>query len=204
MVAKAAEEFGKVDGLINNAAGNIAFPTERLSPNAFNAVVGIVLYGSFHCTQAVGKQMIKQKSGGRILSIVTTYASTGSGYVVPSACAKAGVLAMTRSLAVEWGKYGIRLNAVAPGPFPTEGAWQRLVPPDMEKELLDKNPTGRVGEHAELANLSTFLMSDYASYINGECITIDGGEWLAGAGQFNWLGQLAPQAWDMLEAQARK
>ncbi len=203
-VERTVSEFGRIDGLINNAAGNIAAPTERISANAFNSVVGIVLHGSFNCTHAVGKQMISQQKGGRILSIVTTYAWTGSAYVVPSACAKAGVLAMTRSLAVEWGKYGIRLNAIAPGPFPTKGAWQRLVPPQVGDIMKSRNPVGRVGRHEELANLAAYLLSEQASYINGECVTIDGGEWLAGAGQFNMLGELSSEDWDALERQARQ
>lgn len=203
MVSAAVATCGTIDGLINNAAGNIAAPTETLSPNAFNAVVGIVLHGSYYCTQALAKQWIATKQPGRVVSIVTTYAWTGSAYVVPSACAKAGVLAMTRSLAVEWGKYGIRLNAIAPGPFPTAGAWKRLMPPALEEKMRARNPTGRTGEHGELANLVTYLLSDYAGYINGECITIDGGEWIAGAGMFNGLRALSDDAWAALRAQAK-
>lgn len=203
-IKKAAAHFGKIDGLVNNAAGNIAAPTERISANAFNAVVGIVLNGTFNCTHAVGKWMIENKHPGRILSITTTYAWTGSGYVVPSACAKAGVLALMRSLAVEWGRYGIRLNAVAPGPIPTKGAWEKLMPPGFDDILAERNPTGRVGTPEELANLCTFLISENAGYINGDCITMDGGEWLAGAGQFNMLRQLDDSVWDQLEKQARK
>ena len=186
MVDQSFAELGTITGLVNNAAGNFLSPTENLSPNGFNAVVGIVLNGTFHCTQAVAKKWIANKTGGRILNIVTTYAWTGSAYVVPSACAKAGVLAMTRSLAVEWAKYQIRLNAIAPGPFPTPGAWQQLVPPGAEEKMLERIPLGRFGKPEELAHLAAYLMSPYADYINGEVITLDGGEWLKGAGQFNW------------------
>ena len=168
MVEQTVSEFGTIDILLNNAAGNFISPTENLSSNAFRTIVDIVLNGTFHCTQAVGKVMRKNKSGV-ILNIVTTYAWTGSGYVVPSACAKAGVLAMTRSLAVEWAKYGIRTAAIAPGPFPTKGAWSRLAPPGLgiEKKMKERIPLKRVGEHIELANLATYLISDQAAYING-------------------------------------
>lgn len=199
------DAFGQVSGLLNNAAGNFISPTERLSANAFSTIIDIVLKGSANCTMAVGKHWIKEKQAGTILNIITTYAFTGSGYVVPSACAKGGVLAMTRSLAAEWGKYGIRNNAIAPGPFPTKGAWDRLLPGDMAKKFDFKNrvPLKRVGEHQELANLAAFLMSDFSSYINGEVITIDGGEWLQGAGQFNGLEAISPEMWDMLEMMTR-
>src|SRR5690606_25642201 len=142
--------------------------------------------GTVNCTLALGKRWIEQNTRGAVLNIVTTYAWTGSAYVAPSACAKAGVLALTRSLAVEWGKYGIRTNAIAPGPFPTEGAWSRLLPGNLKEkfDLTKKIPLGRLGEHHELANLASFLLSDYAGFINGEVITIDGGEWLQGAGEF--------------------
>lgn len=201
----ALETFGQVNGLLNNAAGNFISPTERLSPNAFSTIIDIVLKGTANCTMAVGKHWIKEKQAGTILNIVTTYAFTGSGYVVPSACAKGGVLAMTRSLAAEWGKYGIRNNAVAPGPFPTKGAWDRLLPGDMAKKFDFKNrvPLKRVGDHQELANLAAFMMSDFSGYINGEVITIDGGEWLQGAGQFNGLEAITPEMWDMLEMMTR-
>lgn len=181
--------------------------TEALSPNAFNAVVGIVLNGSFHCTQTFGKRWIAQKLGGNVLNIVTTYAAAncGSGFVVPSACAKAGVLAMTRSLAVEWGKYHIRLNAIAPGPFPTEGAWSRLIPSKgYEDNARDKNPMKRFGRHEELTNLAAFLISDLSEYINGECVVIDGGQWLRGAGEFNDLSMLPEDAWIQVEAARAK
>lgn len=205
VLQQSLETFGQVNCLLNNAAGNFISPTERLSANAFSTIIDIVLKGSANCTMALGKYWIKEKIAGTVLNIVTTYAFTGSGYVVPSACAKGGVLAMTRSLAAEWGKYGIRNNAIAPGPFPTKGAWERLLPGDMAKKFDFKNrvPLKRVGEHQELANLAAFLMSDFSSYINGEVITIDGGEWLQGAGQFNGLEAISPEMWDMLEMMTR-
>ncbi|MFD1095507.1 SDR family oxidoreductase [Salegentibacter chungangensis] len=196
-------EFGSIDILLNNAAGNFISPTERLSANAFDTIIDIVLKGSKNCTLAFGKHWIDKKETDKtILNIVTTYAWTGSAYVVPSATAKAGVLAMTRSLAVEWAKYGIRSNAIAPGPFPTKGAWDRLLPGDLKEkfDLSKKVPLKRVGEHQELANLAAYLVSDFSAYINGEVITIDGGEWLKGAGQFNLLEAIPEEMWDQLEA----
>jgi|TARA_B100001996_G_scaffold199637_1_gene152797 NAD(P)-dependent dehydrogenase (short-subunit alcohol dehydrogenase family) len=205
MVEQTVNELGSIDILLNNAAGNFISPTEKLSPNAFKTVIDIVLNGTFHCTQAAGKVMRKNKSG-IILNIVTTYAWTGSGYVVPSACAKAGVIAMTRSLAVEWAKYGIRTVAIAPGPFPTKGAWSRLAPPGLgiEKKMKARIPLKRAGEHIELANLASYLVSDQASYINGEVVTIDGGEWLQGAGQMNELEKIPKAAWKLLEMKRKK
>lgn len=206
-VAQAEQEYGEINALVNNAAGNFIARTEKLSPNAFNAVVGIVLNGSFHCTQAIGKRWIAQKRGGNILNMVTTYAAAncGSGFVVPSACAKAGVLAMTTSLAVEWAKYHIRINAIAPGPFPTEGAWSRLMPSkQFEEHSREKHPMNRFGRHEELANLAAFLLSDMAEYINGECVVIDGGQWLRGAGEFNDLMLLPESAWEAMEAARQK
>jgi NAD(P)-dependent dehydrogenase (short-subunit alcohol dehydrogenase family) len=199
------ETFGTVHGLLNNAAGNFISPTERLSAKAFGVIIDIVLKGTVNCTLAFGKHWITQKQPASILNIVTTYAFTGSGYVVPSACAKGGVLAMTRSLAAEWGHYGIRCNAIAPGPFPTKGAWDRLLPGDLAKKFDFKNrvPLKRVGEHQELANLAAYLISDFSGYVNGEVITIDGGEWLQGAGQFNGLEAVTPEMWDMLEQMIR-
>ena len=205
MVSQTVDEFGKIDILLNNAAGNFISPTEDLSPNAFKTIVDIVLNGTFNCTQAAGKVM-REKEGGVILNIVTTYAWTGSGYVVPSASAKAGVLAMTRSLAVEWAKYGIRTLAIAPGPFPTKGAWSRLAPPGLgiEKKMRNRVPLKRVGEHIELANLASYLVSDQAAYINGEVVTIDGGEWLQGAGEMNELEKLPKAAWKLLQMKRKK
>jgi NAD(P)-dependent dehydrogenase (short-subunit alcohol dehydrogenase family) len=197
------KEFGSVDVLLNNAAGNFISPTERLSTNAFDTIIDIVLKGSKNCTMALGKHWIDEKQKDKtVLNIVTTYAWTGSAYVVPSATAKAGVLAMTRSLAVEWAKYGIRFNAIAPGPFPTKGAWDRLLPGDLKDkfDLAQKVPLKRVGEHQELANLAAYLVSDFSAYVNGEVITIDGGEWLKGAGQFNMLEAIPEEMWDKLEA----
>ena len=197
------EKFGSADVLLNNAAGNFISPTERLSANAFDTIIDIVLKGSKNCTLAFGKHWIDKKEENKtVLNIVTTYAWTGSAYVVPSATAKAGVLAMTRSLAVEWAKYGIRFNAVAPGPFPTKGAWDRLLPGELKEkfDLAKKVPLNRVGEHQELANLAAYLVSDFSAYVNGEVITIDGGEWLKGAGQFNLLEAIPEEMWDQLEA----
>jgi len=197
MVRSTVEKFGRVDVLVNNAAGNFLAQTEKLTPNGFASIVGIVLNGSFNCTLACGKQMIAQGSGGSILSIVTTYAWTGSAYVVPSACAKAGVLAMTRSLAVEWAHHKIRANAIAPGPFPTEGAWSRLMPAGFGESGADlikkKIPAGRTGEHHELTNLASYLLADESAYITGECVVIDGGEWLMG-GEFNAFTTLDQRA----------
>lgn len=203
MLAKVLQTFDKVDVLLNNAAGNFISPTERLSANAFDTVIDIVLKGSKNCTLAFGKHWIETKQeSATILNIVTTYAFTGSAYVVPSATAKAGVLAMTKSLAVEWAKYGIRSNAIAPGPFPTKGAWDRLLPGDLAEkfDMAKKVPLKRVGDHQELANLAAYLVSDFSAYINGEIVVIDGGEWLKGAGQFNLLEQIPEEMWDMLEA----
>lgn len=194
-------KYGKVTGLLNGAAGNFISPTERLSPKAFDVVVDIVLKGTYNCSLAVGKYWIENKIPGTVLNIVVAYAFTGSGYVVPSACAKAGVLTLTRSLAAEWGKYNIRTNAIAPGLFRTEGAWERLLPPavsdyvDLEKRI----PTGRLGNHQELANLAAYLLSGFSAYVNGEVIVIDGGEWLHSAGLFTAMESVPSQAWDELE-----
>lgn len=205
MMDAVIDHYGQIDVLVNNAAGNFISPTERLSHRAVDAVLGIVLHGSMYCTLDLGKRWIAANRGGTVLNIVTTYAWTGSGYVVPSAMAKAGVLAMTRSLAVEWAKYNIRQVAIAPGPFPTDGAWSRLAPtPELANEMIDRIPLGRVGDKQELTNLAAYLISDYAAYINGEVITIDGGEWLQGAGSFNELRKVPAEAWDRLAELTRK
>lgn len=201
VIRTAEGEFGQIHGVLNNAAGNFISPTERLSHRAFDIVVDIVLKGTYYTTLAAGKNWIEKKQPGTFLNIVTTYAWTGSGYVVPSACGKAGVLALTRSLAVEWAKYNIRSNAIAPGPFPTEGAWSRLLPGELVKKFdpAQRIPLKRVGEHQELANLAAYLMSDYSAYVNGEVITIDGGEWLKNGGEFSHLEMIPNEMWDMLE-----
>lgn len=206
LLKRSIEEFGKVDGLINNAAGNFISPTERLSANAFSTIIDIVLKGTIHCTLAFGKHWIDNGQKAAVLNIVTTYASTGSAYVVPSAAAKGGVLSLTKSLAAEWGKYGIRHNAIAPGLFPTKGAWDRLLPGNLAEKFEPQNrvPLKRTGDHQELANVAAFLMSDYAEFINGETITIDGGEWIQGAGQFNDFRHIPTEMWDSLEAMIRK
>ena len=206
-VAAGEKEFGRIDTLINNAAGNFIARTEKLSPNAFASVIGIVLQGTANCTLALGRRWIAAGQPGNVLNIVATYASSGagSGFVVPSACAKAGVLAMTRSLAVEWARYRIRMNAIAPGPFPTEGAWSRVMPfPEMEQRALASHPMKRFGKHEELANLAAFLLSDAVGYINGECVTIDGGQWLRGAGEFNDLLDVPVSDWEKLEQSRKK
>ncbi|WP_460621607.1 SDR family oxidoreductase [Hymenobacter tenuis] len=206
MLQKTIDTFGGVDVLLNNAAGNFISPTERLSHKAFDVIVDIVLKGSYNCTLAFGKRWIAEKKPGTILNIVTTYASVGSAFVVPSAAAKAGVLVMTRSLAVEWAKYGIRSNAIAPGPFPTEGAWSRLFPEPLASKLdpAASVPLKRVGNHQELANLAAYMVSDFAAYMNGEVVTLDGGEWLNGAGEFNKLELLSSDMWDQIEKTMRR
>ncbi|MFY9549989.1 MAG: SDR family oxidoreductase, partial [Thermoanaerobaculia bacterium] len=186
LVARAAERFGHVDGLVNNAAGNFLAFSEELTPNGFDAIVRTVLYGTVNCTLALGRHLLARRAPGSVVSIATTYAWTGTAYALPSACAKAGVLAMTRSLAVEWGHAGIRLNAIAPGPIPTEGAFSRLLAsPAAEKNARERIPLGRFGKPEEIANLAIFLLSDLCPYQTGDCVTMDGGEWLAGAGEFS-------------------
>jgi NAD(P)-dependent dehydrogenase (short-subunit alcohol dehydrogenase family) len=206
LIKETENHFGQIHGVLNNAAGNFISPTERLSHRAFDIVVDIVLKGTYYVTLALGKNWIANKQPGTFLNIVTTYAWTGSGYVVPSACSKAGVLALTRSLAVEWAKYKIRSNAIAPGPFPTEGAWSRLLPGDLVKKFNPalRVPLKRVGEHQELANLAAYLMSDYSAYINGEVVTIDGGEWLLSGGEFSHLEAIPNEMWDAMEKERSK
>jgi len=183
---EAEDRQGPVTRLVNNAAANFLAPTEDISPNGFDAIVETNLYGSFYCTQACGRRWLERDTEGVVLSIATTYAETGSAYVVPSAMSKAGIVAMTRSLAAEWGAEGIRLNAVAPGPFPTEGAWERLMPSeDLEEQMRERIPARRFGDPEELADLAAILLSDLAGYMNGEVVTVDGGEALAAGGQFN-------------------
>jgi len=195
LVARAAERFGQVDGLVNNAAGNFLALSERLTPNGFDTVVRTVLYGSVHCSLALGRHLLARRAPGSIVSIAATYVWSGSAYVLPSACAKAGVLAMTRSLAVEWAHAGIRLNAIAPGPIPTEGAFSRLLADERAKaNTLGRIPLGRFGEPGEIANLATFLLSDLCPFQTGDCVTMDGGEWLAGAGEFSDYRRLGRDA----------
>ena len=205
-VAEAVEEMveevwraGPLDALVNNAAGNFISRTEDLSPRAFDAIAGIVLHGTFYVTTACGRRWLAEARPASVLSIVVTWVWTGSPYVVPSAMSKAGVAAMTQSLAVEWGPRGIRLNAIAPGPFPTKGAWERLMPrPDLAKDHAEAIPLGRVGEMPELANLAAFLLADECAYVNGEVIAIDGGQWLNSAGTFANLKGLDDDDWGQI------
>lgn len=204
VLTQAIEKFGSVDVLVNNSAGNFISPTERLSYKAVDTVVDIVLRGTYYFTLALGKYWIENKIKGTVLNISTTYAWTGSGWVVPSAMAKAGVLAMTKSLAFEWADHGIRLNAIAPGPFPTKGAWDRLFPEELAKKFSFESriPLQRVGDHQELANLAAYLVSDFSAYVTGEVITLDGGEVLNG-GQFNFLKEVSDDQWDDIENQIK-
>lgn len=205
MLADAEAQQGELTALVNNAAANFLSPTHLLSPGGFDAVVKTNLYGSFYCTQGCGRRWIERGTRGRVVSIVTTYAQTGSAYVVPSAMSKAGIEAMTRSLAAEWGAYGIRLNCIAPGPFPTEGAWSRLVPDPKFKETMRRRvPLGRFGEPKELANAAAFLLSDASSYLTGHTVVLDGGEAIASGGQFNDLIKMPREQVEGLMAAMRK
>ncbi|MFQ5467742.1 MAG: SDR family oxidoreductase, partial [Kiloniellaceae bacterium] len=196
MVDRCWAEGGGLDILVNNAAGNFIAKSETLSHRALDAVLGIVVHGTAYATLACGRRWIAARRPGAGRSIVATYAWSGSAYVVPSAMGKAGVLAMTQSLAVEWGPYGIRSNAIAPGPFPTEGAWSRLVPnAEVAAAWRARVPLGRFGTQGELADLAAYLVSDGAGFINGEVVVIDGGEWLKGAGQFSLMERLSEADW---------
>ncbi len=206
VIINSFKKHGKIDGIVNNAAGNFISPTENLSPNAFSSIIDIVLKGACTFSLLYGKKCIENKQKGKILNIITTYSYTGSAYVVPSAAAKGGVLSLTRSLAAEWSKYNIYSNAIAPGAFPTKGAWDRLFPKpfsmlfDMEKKL----PLKRYGDHQELANLAAYLLSDYSDYINGEVVTIDGAEWVSNAGQFNKLEKVPKKLWSAIKKITKK
>mgnify|MGYP006268732125 FL=1 len=201
---EAEERQGPVTRLVNNAAANFLASAEDISPNGFDAIIKTNLYGSFYCTQQCGKRWLEREEDGVVLSIATTYAETGSAFVLPSAMSKAGIVAMTRSLAAEWGSAGIRLNAIAPGPFPTEGAWERLVPSeDIEQQMRQRIPVRRFGEPEELADLAVFMLSDLASYMNGELVTFDGGEKLAAGGQFNDFTRLPREQIKQMMAQMR-
>lgn len=199
------EKLGSFNVLINNAAGNFISPTEMLSPNAVDSILNIVLHGTFYCTLDMGKRWIKNKTKGTVLNLVTTYATTGSAFVAPSAAAKGGVLALTKSLAAEWAKYGIRHVAIAPGAFPTQGAWSRLAPTeDLSDKMIERIPFKRYGTHEELTNLAAFLISDMASFINGDAVVIDGGESIANAGQFGFLSDVTEEQWKSLRELTRK
>ncbi len=194
-----------MDGLVNNAAGNFISRTEDLSMNAFLSVINIVMNGSINITLETGKKWIENKRKGVVLSILTTYAETGSAYVIPSAAAKGGLSTFTKSIAVEWGPKGIRANGIAPGPFKTEGAWKNLIPDQsFEDYLIKKNPSRRIGTTEEISELAAYLLSDFSSFINGEVIRIDGGEYLRGAGEFNDLSMLPDDVWDRMKERRKK
>jgi len=203
-VDKCVQEMGLPNVVISNAAGNFISPTERLSPNAFKTIIDIVMNGTAYLTLDTGKRMIAAKQGGVFLAITTHYTNEGSGFVCPSACAKSGVETMMKSLGVEWGRYGIRMNCIAPGPIETEGAFARLDPTGkMIEEGIKVIPAGRLGEVEEIANLATYLCSDYASWINAETVTLDGGEFRSMAGEFNKLREIPQEMWDMMEKMIR-
>jgi NAD(P)-dependent dehydrogenase (short-subunit alcohol dehydrogenase family) len=196
---------GPLDVLINNAAGNFIARSEELSPRAWQSVIDIVLMGTLNATLACGHRWLDEEHSGTVLNISATYAPVGSAYVVPSAISKAGVDALTRSLAVEWADRGIRMNAIAPGPIPTQGAFSRVLPrPELEKLALDRSPLHRFGTVDEVANLAAFLISDHAGYINGEIVRMDGGEFLQGAGEFSNIGRaLTEEDWQAMKPKKR-
>ena len=190
---------GPLTGLVNNAAGNFISRTEDLSPKAFNAISNIVFNGTFYTTNAIGKRWLDNKLNGSVISIITTWVHSSGPFTVPSAMSKSGLATMTKSLAAEWGNRGIRLNAIAPGPFPTKGAWDRLAPGGKGDNLMDAIPMKRTGELLELANLATFLMADGCEYLTGEIVTIDGAQWLNHAGSFyDMLKDVTDEEWDKL------
>ena len=194
---------GPLDGLVNNAAGNFISPTKDLSHKGFDAIANIVFHGTFYMTHSVGKRWIEAKHKGSIISILTTWVWTGSPYVVPSAMSKSGINTMTQSLAAEWGKYNIKVNAIAPGPFPTKGAWERLNPKGDDESSMGSVPLGRVGEMGELQNLATFLMADGCDYLTGQTIAIDGAQYLTGGGTFSGLDKLSEEDWEQMRAMIR-
>jgi len=199
-VVEAVWRDGPLDILVNNAAANFISRTEDLSPGAMDAILNPTLHGTFYMTVACGKRWLADARKGTVLSIVSNGATNGSAFTVPSAMAKAGIVAMTRSLAVEWGARGVRLNAIAPGPFPTKGAWERLLPTEeLAKTFETGNPLGRAGRHSELVDLAAYLIADGSDYVHGELVTIDGGRWLQGAGTFNFLSALDDADWDGLK-----
>ena len=197
-------EEGPLDGLVNNAAGNFISPTKDLSSRGFDAIANIVFHGTFYMTHSVGKRWIELGHKGSIVNILTTWIWTGSPYVVPSAMSKSGIHAMTQSLAAEWGKYGIKINGIAPGPFPTKGAWDRLNPDSNDDGMTNTVPLGRVGEMEELQNLATFLMADGCDYLTGQTIGLDGGQYLTGGGTFSQLDKLSDEDWENMRKLIRE